>query len=697
MHTTFKVAARACALSSMALATGIGSVRAETLVRLPAQSVEASRIHSTTLPDLETARAAAALTPGGANVIDSETFRDGRVSTLQDALGYSAGVFVQPRFGSEESRLSIRGSGLQRTFHLRGIKLMQDGVPINQADGGGDFQVLEPLATRYIEVWRGANALQYGSSALGGAINYVSPTGYDASRLTMRAETGAFGYLRGQLAGGFVAGNVDGYFSATTYRQEGFRDHARQDTQRAVGNVGLRLMPALETRFFVQAARSDSELPGNLTRVQLQSNPRQAAAGNITGDQKRDIGLWRVSNRTVWLAGDRLRFELSAYYVDKDLFHPIFQVIDQRSKDFGAELRAVSESPLAGLPNRLVAGVGVARGDTDDDRWINIGGQRGARTNRLDTSARNLEGHVENQLTFAPAWTAVFGTQYTHARRRSTDLCVGEFNCGATDESFSRSYDGWSPKLGLRHDVSPAMQLFANVSRSFEPPSFGELTGGATVIASLRPQRATTWEAGSRGEFAWGRYDFALYHARVTDELLAYTLNLGGVPVSTTLNVPKTMHRGIEFAADGRFGGGLEWRQALLYNDFRFDNDPLFGDNRLPGVPRTLFRGELGYRFNAAPGGPLKIAANAEWSPQRYAVDMANTEFADHYAIFGVRMQQQVGRQFSWFIEGRNLSDRRYAATTNVVRDFRVLAANARNVYLPGDGRAVFVGVEWRM
>jgi iron complex outermembrane receptor protein len=32
-----------------------------------------------------------------------------------------------------------------------------------------------------------------------------------------------------------------------------------------------------------------------------------------------------------------------------------------------------------------------------------------------------------------------------------------------------------------------------------------------------------------------------------------------------------------------------------------------------------------------------------------------------------------------------------------VVRDFSALAAAARNVYLPGDGRAVYAGIEWRM
>ena len=135
---------------------------------------------SMTQPDLERAREEINRTPGGVTIVDTEVVREGRVSNFNDTLGMAAGVFAQSRFGAEESRLSIRGSGLQRTFHGRGIKLMQDGIPVNLADGSFDFQTIEPMATRYIEVYRGANALRYGASTLGGAINFISPTGYDA-------------------------------------------------------------------------------------------------------------------------------------------------------------------------------------------------------------------------------------------------------------------------------------------------------------------------------------------------------------------------------------------------------------------------------------------------------------------------------------------------------------------------------------
>ena len=137
--------------------------------------------------------------PGAAEVIDADSYKRGRASTIRDALDFAPGAFVQSRFGAEEARLSIRGSGIQRTFHGRGIMLLQDDVPLNLADGSFDFQAIEPLATRYIEVYRGASSLQFCSTNHGGAINFVSFTGYDASPLTARLEYGSFQSFRAQL------------------------------------------------------------------------------------------------------------------------------------------------------------------------------------------------------------------------------------------------------------------------------------------------------------------------------------------------------------------------------------------------------------------------------------------------------------------------------------------------------------------
>ncbi|MGB5235719.1 MAG: TonB-dependent receptor plug domain-containing protein, partial [Candidatus Macondimonas sp.] len=182
---------------------------------------------SLTVPSATQARERIEQIPGGAAVVDAESYEDTRAATIKDMLDYVPGVFAQPRY-AEELRLSIRGSGLSRTFHLRGISLLQDGIPINLADGGGDFQDIDPLAFQYIEVYKGANALEYGAASLGGAINFVSPTGRDADRLKLRLEGGSFDTGRAQIATGGVVGDGDYYLSLSHLRSNGFRDQMDQ-------------------------------------------------------------------------------------------------------------------------------------------------------------------------------------------------------------------------------------------------------------------------------------------------------------------------------------------------------------------------------------------------------------------------------------------------------------------------------------
>ncbi|MEN3365293.1 MAG: iron complex outerrane recepter protein [Burkholderiales bacterium] len=648
----------------------------------PVEVIGARDFPVATQPTLENARKAIQRIPGGANIVDTETVREGRVATYADALGFAAGVFIQPRFGAEEARLSIRGSGLQRTFHMRGIKLMQDGVPLNQADGSVDFQAIEMLAARYIEVFRGANALQYGSTTLGGAINFVSPNGYSAAPAEARAELGSYDYRRlfGQFAG--VAGEqkqIDYVASLGYLGQEGFRRHAQQEGVRFNGNAGIMINPDLETRFYLAANRSDSELPGALTKAALDADSRQVFPDNVAKDQRRDTRLNRISNKTTLRLGSGV-LEASAFYAEKDLFHPIFQVLDQSNTDYGLGVRYVQVNGN----NRVVAGINPAWGKTDEDRWVNVGGARGARTGKSRQAASNTDFYLEDQYRIAPRVTLVGGVQHTVARREYRDLFFSDGN-----QSFDATYRGTSPKLGVLYDYSPQAQLYANLSASYEPPSFGELsgTGGVTKV---RAQKGKTLEIGSRGQLDSIDWDVSLYHAKLKDELLSQEIAPGQ---SITANVPHTLHTGLEAAVNWRMHKAFAWRNALLVNDFRYDGDPRYGNMRLPGIPQSLLKSELLY---TAPNG-VYAGANVEWSPQRYAVDMANTLFANSYEVWGLKVGQRTADAkrggFGWFAEARNILDKKYAATTGVIAN-----AGGRDMpqFFPGDGRMLFVGLEWK-
>jgi iron complex outermembrane receptor protein len=161
-----------------------------------------------------------------------------------------------------------------------------------------------------------------------------------------------------------------------------------------------------------------------------------------------------------------------------------------------------------------------------------------------------------------------------------------------------------------------------------------------------------------------------------------------GQPLGT-VNAPRTLHRGLELGADVALTSSLAWRSSYLWSDFRFDGNATYGDRALPGIPEHFYRGEL--VWSAREG--YFVTLNAEWSPRRYAIDMANSFFADPYALVGLKVGRNADRGFSWFIEGRNLADRRYASTTGVIADARGLD---QSQFLPGDSRAIYAGISWR-
>jgi iron complex outermembrane receptor protein len=590
------------------------------------------------------------------------------------------------------SRLSIRGSGLSRTHHLRGIGLFQDGIPINLADGGGDFQDIDPLAFQYTEVYKGANALEYGTAALGGAINFVSPTGRDADRLNLRLEGGSFDTGRAQIATGGVAGDGDYYLSLSHLRSDGFRDQMDQDNTRLFINAGYRLSEDLETRFYLTYGDINQEIPGSLSKAQVEDDPAQANPGNVRNNYQRDWEVLRVANKTTW-RGDNQEISGGVYAVSKQLYHPIYQLLDQDSMDYGTYATLRQNGELAGKPNRVTVGARVGTGDTDDRRYVNLAGNYGDQTFNAREQSRNAALFAENRTVLTLGWTGILGAQASYAERDYDDRFLSD-----GDRSGTESYQGFSPKLGLLWDAADNLQFFANLSRAFEPPTFSELTQsipGVSGLANLDPQTATTLEIGSRGQWAALSWDASLYRSWVRDELIFIALGDGGQ--SAVLNADKTTHQGVELglgASLAQFRGQeISSRVAYTYNDFKFDNDPQWSNTQIPGIPEHYVRAELRYRHPAG----FSIAPNVEWVPQGYPVDFKNTLETDSYALLGLTASYDVSSQLSLFLDARNLTDKKYAATTDVIAQPAIGAFGPNtNVFIPGDGRSVYAGLTMR-
>jgi iron complex outermembrane receptor protein len=688
---------------------------ASTPGKLP-ETVITSKKFSLTVPAIEVVREELQLTPGAVEVIDAESYKRGRAMTLKDALDYAPGVLVQPRFGAEEARLSIRGSGIQRTFHGRGLKLLQDSVPLNLADGGFDFQSIDPLAAAYVEVYRGANALEFGSTTLGGAINFVSPTGYNSPRVDARFEYGSFDSLHAQLATAGVHGAFDYYVSFSQTSMDGYREHSQQNSQRLFANFGYKFGENVESRFYVTYVKTDSELPGNLTKLQLETMPETAQRSPfvkifdyVDSNWKRDFELFRLANKTTWQDGDH-RLTLGTFWSYKDLDHPILFVIDQLSNDFGFGLRYDYTGEVAGHRNRLTFGISPTWGIVEDNRFANELGKRGGKFADNHQTALNLDMYLQEQFWWTEKVALVLGAQVTYAQRKNRD----DFPFGP-DNSDTQDWWGFSPKIGALYQVTKDAQIFANVSRSFEPPSFGELVdaaNGGRGLVQLDAQTGTTIEIGTRGRTGRLNWDFAYYYTWLDNELLEFQVAPG---LTQTVNAGRTTHQGIELGFDfdivrGLFvrGGSpdaadakqtvvrveppedrIVLRAAGLWNDFRYGNDAIYGDGLLPGIPEYYLRAELMYEH---PCG-FYVGPNVEYVPKGYRVDARGTLFTDSYALLGAKIGWRNNRGFSVYFEAKNLTDETYAATTGVISE---AGPFNQAQFLPGDGRGFYGGIEFR-
>lgn len=685
------------ALCALTLPTGVWAQTLPTIEVI-------GQVDSLTQPSLQTAQEQVKTIPGGASVVDLDPVREGRQSTWSDSLGLAPGVFIQDRFGSEEARISMRGSALSRTYHSFGTKVMQDGVPINYADGFFDMQTVDPNASRYVEVLRGPNATVYGATTLGGALNFVSPTGYTSPAWVGRAEAGSFGYVKvfGSAAGVLKTPDAqapvwDYYVAGSQTQQDGFRDHAAMANDKLIANVGVKVNRDVESRFFAAAVRSRTQLPGYLTYAELQSTPSIANSSRGTGafaniypyrdanNNRRDVDTQRVANTTTVRDGRNL-YEVAAYAMNYSLWHPISSIVQQQAQTHGGHLKLTHMADAHQWTVAWLPSVGTTRGSSAPSNQQ--GGASGPATSQYEQASVNQSFFIEDKFRVSPHTTWVGALQYDRANRKVTDTLSTANN---SDHSFAQ----WSPRLGVVHELTPQAQVFASVSQNFEAPLFG-LTG--TTTAANQAQTGTTFEVGTRGEVTHAAHhlgwDATLYRANLRNEFQSVCAVPGCVTPSTQ-NVPKTLHQGVELGLTHRYGAAFDSRMALLYSDFRFVDHLVYGNNAMPGFPPLIVRGEVLHRFGAEVNGKRAFYAGPklEWVPRAAPMDNTNTLYNPGYTVFGFKAGQALDRTWSWFVDARNVTNKRYAGTTNISANFNGVGP-ASGAYYPGDGRALYVGID---
>jgi iron complex outermembrane receptor protein len=640
-------------------------------------------------PVVAEARRRLSRTPGAVAVVSAESLETRYAPNMADVLRDVPGVYAQKKWGGD-ARISIRGSGIGNANHLRGLFVSQDGIPFNEADGFGDVQMVDPLLARFTEVYKGGNALRFGGALLGGAVNLVTPNGATMGETaSLRADFGSWrtGRLHAEVGG--VRGDWDAFLGVTGATAEGWCQHADGQQQYITANIGRSFGEDREARLIVQGAYIHQQIPGSLTLAQALDTPVMATAANVANDYQRDYASVRTTLSTRWRLSPDLLFEGAAYGTWKDLHHPIFQVIDQQSRNYGAFGRLDWEGRLFGLRADAFGGVWYRVGDLDAQQFVNVRGSSGARTASARQNAKALDVFAEGRLFVTDSVAVVAGGAWGRAERDFERFALPGV-AGTFDQTLGKDYAWFAPRLGLLWEGQSGAQAYANVTRSIEPPNFGSLSPTVGGFAPIEAQEAWTYEAGVRGRTTHLSWDVAVYRAELDGELLNFIVNPAlGIPAAT-FNAGATVHQGIEAGLDWRFATGWRLRQTYTVSDFFFDNDRVYGDNALPLVPPHVYRAELRYDH---PAGWF-IAPAVETTPSDIWVDYRNTLKAPGYTVVNLGLGWSIDDRTRLFVDARNLLDTRYVSNFGAVTDART-ASTA--VFWPGEGVSAFVGLRFAL
>ena len=411
--------------------------------------------------------------------------------TLGDTLKMVPGVIVQNFFGgNDQPRIQIRGSGLQQNPVERGVLILQDGLPLNRADGSYVVGLADPRQADFIEIYRGYAANRLGATVLGGAINFTSPTGSSSPGAAVSFEAGSFGQITTTAQAGAREGDLDGSAQISYSERDGFRDYNSSERTNINLNAGARVNDNTSTRIYFGYTDLGFDVAGPLPWTLLKQDPKQVYDGptvtvaptgavisnpgpNVVRDlPRRDTEQFRVGSRTSANYGAHLvDMGLGYAYTDDTFRFPIAGGIrTTEGGDFTSVLRyAYSPDKSARLP-LFEATAQYVIGSADRQNYQNIDGSKGARFGDSELDATTLSLYAGLNIPLGDGFTLSPAIAYAYATRDNDDQFgtgprpVAGFNpvSGAfqtfaalsQDTSYAHSYSGWSPSLGLAYEVA---------------------------------------------------------------------------------------------------------------------------------------------------------------------------------------------------------------------------------------------------
>lgn len=691
-------------------------------------NVQASDINVDVVENIgvtQTLKKELATIPGGTNLVNLDAITTSK-ATLGDVLRTEPGIMIQEFFGAnDQPRLNIRGSGIQSNPVNDGVNLLYDGLSINQSDGSFVIGLLNPSQHEAVSVFRGSNALKYGSASLGGALNFIPKSGLTSDSF-IDIQAGSNSSKNINVGVGGVNNAFDYYISAGFAKSDGFRPQSDSERKDLLINLGYQVSDNIENRTLFNYSDNFFHIPGPLLKKVAASHPDSILGDGYSGNfdnllnlykrkPHRDTEQFRISNKTIFKTNDNTEYQVAffAEYLDDTFTSPLMHEVTE-SKNVGINLVTKGTNAFINEDSYELS-LNYNNGSMPIEYWVNSStdGSKLFKFADLDREADNLALNAQYNIEVSQNIELVADLQYLRNTRElsgtASTLPLGTDNVIARlNEKYT--YDALNPKLGLIYKLSDKSNMYANISRSMIAPTFNQLVyssvspmataANAAVVSGaelvdLEEQEATTFEVGTKGSWEDTSWQASYYYTKVKNELITVIDDGSIINGSTSNYTDKTTHQGIEFGFNQILTKGIFDSSDVLstnivynYNDFTFDGG-VFAGNQIAGVPKQTIYFELAYNL----GDTLFIAPNIKIQPDDNYTDHANTDSTkqDSFSLLGLKLSYKPQSNLTLYANLNNLTDKVYESTY-IVSDTHVLA---KPYVLSGSGFNYTFGIKY--
>jgi iron complex outermembrane receptor protein len=671
-------------------------------------------------------------TPFSTSVVDSQVLNTlPRSLAIDEPLKLVPGVKVDNQANGERVHMSIRGQGILTETGIRSIKVLLDGLPINDPTGfAPDFFDVDLNTVSRIDVLRGPAASLYGGGAAGGIISIMtqnapntplfgevsSTEGFNGAKTSNMAANygGDLSYWKNY---GIFGGNVNDVNYRLSFSRtggEGYRVHTHFWEDNVYAKATYTPSSDFQVTPIFSWTDTYHENPEGLNLAQYNQDPTLPNDDAVPYNEHMEMyrttegvtGLYRI------LEGHELRF--NAYAKQSTYIEANNHVFDhQLLSTPGMTLQYTYSS---GLPddqvrNKVSLGTDLQWQTNNEHLNPNFHSYEGDSVlARQQIWQRGIGVFLIDNVELGRDWGFMGSLRFDNIHNELTD----QLNPGPTGNSGSADFSNVTGRLGLTYSLIREMTLYGSWGQGFIPPSTEELgtnprdtTGHYGGFNSdLSAATSNSYEIGARGILNDNiNYEATGFYMTTKNDFDRYRLpNMGNGEQGTFYkNIGATKRYGLELAADYEPVKSFGLQVAYTYSHFTYNiNDTIAILMDSGQVPRHISNGNflpnspqhqlmLDVRYDILP--QLGIGLSSETLSKTY-IDGANkeSEAAASYTLLHARLIYHwsfSGMRGDLTVQGRNLGNTKYVAFTE--------PDSGGNSYQPGAGREIFVGLKIRL